>query len=185
MTKRIDFQTDPSQYRHWRVEYDGPIANLFMDVDEDGGLFDGYQLKLNSYDLGVDIELADVVQRMRFEHPEVKVVVMQSAKDKVFCAGANIRMLGGAAHSIRSTSASSRMKRATPTRRPWRTVGRTISVRSKGRARAAGTSWLWPVITSCSPTIHVVCVPARGSVVGGFARYWRVDARHGQTQNAA
>ncbi|MDG1471839.1 MAG: 2,3-epoxybenzoyl-CoA dihydrolase [Ascidiaceihabitans sp.] len=99
MTKRIDFQTDPSQYRHWRVEYDGPIANLFMDVDEDGGLFDGYQLKLNSYDLGVDIELADVVQRMRFEHPEVKVVVMQSAKDKVFCAGANIRMLGGAAHS--------------------------------------------------------------------------------------
>jgi benzoyl-CoA-dihydrodiol lyase len=81
------------------VEYDGPIANLFMDVDEDGGLFDGYQLKLNSYDLGVDIELADVVQRMRFEHPEVKVVVMQSAKDKVFCAGANIRMLGGAAHS--------------------------------------------------------------------------------------
>ncbi len=99
MSKIIDFQTDPSKYRHWRVEYDGPVANLFMDVDEDGGLFDGYQLKLNSYDLGVDIELADVVQRMRFEHPEVKVVVMQSAKDKVFCAGANIRMLGGAAHS--------------------------------------------------------------------------------------
>ena len=99
MSKVIDFQTDPSKYRHWRVEYDGPIANLFMDVDEDGGLFDGYQLKLNSYDLGVDIELADVVQRMRFEHPEVKVVVMQSGKDKVFCAGANIRMLGGAAHS--------------------------------------------------------------------------------------
>lgn len=99
MTKRIDFQTNPDQYRHWRVEYDGPVANLFMDVDEDGGLFDGYQLKLNSYDLGVDIELADVIQRMRFEHPEVKVVVMQSAKDKVFCAGANIRMLGGAAHS--------------------------------------------------------------------------------------
>ncbi|MFL4469836.1 2,3-epoxybenzoyl-CoA dihydrolase [Tateyamaria armeniaca] len=99
MTKIIDFQTDPSRYRHWRVDYDGPVANLFMDVDEDGGLFDGYQLKLNSYDLGVDIELADVVQRMRFEHPEVKVVVMQSAKDKVFCAGANIRMLGGAAHA--------------------------------------------------------------------------------------
>ena len=99
MTKIINFQTDPSQYKHWKVEYDGAVANLFMDVDEDGGLFDGYQLKLNSYDLGVDIELADVVQRMRFEHPEVKVVVMQSAKDKVFCAGANIRMLGGAAHS--------------------------------------------------------------------------------------
>ena len=99
MTKVIDFQTDPSKYRHWRVEYDGPVANLIMDVDENAGLFDGYQLKLNSYDLGVDIELADVVQRMRFEHPEVKVVVMQSGKDKVFCAGANIRMLGGAEHS--------------------------------------------------------------------------------------
>ncbi|NNK17450.1 MAG: 2,3-epoxybenzoyl-CoA dihydrolase, partial [Sulfitobacter sp.] len=99
MTKVIDFQTDPSNYRHWKVDYDGPIAWLSMDVDEKGGLFDGYELKLNSYDLGVDIELADVVQRMRFEHPEVKVVVMKSAKDKVFCAGANIRMLGGAAHS--------------------------------------------------------------------------------------
>lgn len=99
MTKMIDFQTDPSHYRHWRVEYDGPVANLFMDVDEDGGLFEGYKLKLNSYDLGVDIELNDVVQRMRFEHPEVKTVVMRSGKAGVFCAGANIRMLGGAAHS--------------------------------------------------------------------------------------
>lgn len=99
MTKIIDFQTDPSKYRHWKIEYNGPVANLYMDVDEKGGLFEGYELKLNSYDLGVDIELADIVQRMRFEHPDVKVVVMQSAKDKVFCAGANIRMLGGAAHS--------------------------------------------------------------------------------------
>ncbi|MGB0505962.1 MAG: 2,3-epoxybenzoyl-CoA dihydrolase [Pikeienuella sp.] len=99
MSVTIDFRTDASNYRHWRVEYDGPVANLFMDVDENAGLFEGYQLKLNSYDLGVDIELSDIVQRMRFEHPEVKVVVMQSAKEKVFCAGANIRMLGGAAHS--------------------------------------------------------------------------------------
>jgi len=99
MSQIIDFRVDPNNYRHWRVEYDGAIANLYMDVDEDGGLFDGYKLKLNSYDLGVDIELNDIVQRMRFEHPEVKVVVMRSAKDKVFCAGANIRMLGGAAHS--------------------------------------------------------------------------------------
>ena len=98
MTKRIDFQTDPSKYRHWRVAYDGPVATLFMDVDENGGLFDGYQLKLNSYDLGVDIELADVVQRMRFEHPDVGAVVLRSGKDRVFCAGANIRMLGGATH---------------------------------------------------------------------------------------
>lgn len=99
MTQVIDFQTDPSKYRHWRVDVNGDVATVTMDVDENGGLFEGYQLKLNSYDLGVDIELADVVQRMRFEHPEVKVVVMKSGKDKVFCAGANIRMLGGAAHA--------------------------------------------------------------------------------------
>ena len=99
MSKVIDFQTDPSRYRHWRIDYQGAIADLYMDVDEDGGLFEGYQLKLNSYDLGVDIELADIVQRMRFEHPEVKVVVLRSGKDNVFCAGANIRMLGGAAHA--------------------------------------------------------------------------------------
>ena len=95
----INFETNPSQYRHWRVEYNGAVARVHMDVDENGGLFDGYELKLNSYDLGVDIELADIVQRMRFEHPEVSVVVLQSAKDKVFCAGANIRMLAGAAHA--------------------------------------------------------------------------------------
>ena len=99
MSDVIDFETDPSQYRHWRVEYDGDVAQLFMDVDENGGLFDGYDLKLNSYDLGVDIELADIVQRMRFEHPEIRVVVLKSGKDKVFCAGANIRMLAGAAHA--------------------------------------------------------------------------------------
>ncbi len=99
MSKLIDFRVDPSTYRHWKVEYDGAVAKLSMDVDEDGGLFDGYELKLNSYDLGVDIELNDIVQRMRFEHPEVKVIVMRSGKDNVFCAGANIRMLGAAAHS--------------------------------------------------------------------------------------
>ena len=99
MTQLIDFQTNPSRYRHWRVAYDGDVATLYMDVDENGGLFEGYELKLNSYDLSVDIELADIVQRMRFEHPEVKVVVLRSGKDNVFCAGANIRMLGGASHA--------------------------------------------------------------------------------------
>jgi benzoyl-CoA-dihydrodiol lyase len=99
MSKVIDFQTDPSRYRHWRYEVDGPVAWLTMDVDENAGLFDGYQLKLNSYDLGVDIELSDAVNRLRFEHPEVSAVVMRSGKDKVFCAGANIRMLGGASHA--------------------------------------------------------------------------------------
>ena len=94
----IDFQTDPSRYRHWKLRLDGPIAHLVMDVDPAGGLFPGYELKLNSYDLGVDIELADAVQRLRFEHPEVRAVVLRSGKDNVFCAGANIRMLGKASH---------------------------------------------------------------------------------------
>lgn len=95
----IDFQTDPSHYRHWKLNVDGEIATLTMDVDENGGLFEGYQLKLNSYDLGVDIELADAVQRLRFEHPAVKVVILRSGKNRVFCAGANIRMLAGSSHA--------------------------------------------------------------------------------------
>ena len=95
----IDFQTDPSRYRHWKLAVDGEIATLTMDVDENAGLFEGYQLKLNSYDLGVDIELADAVQRLRFEHPNVKVVILRSGKNRVFCAGANIRMLAGATHA--------------------------------------------------------------------------------------
>ena len=94
----IDFQTDPSRYRHWRIEREGEVAYLIMDVDPAGGLSDGYELKLNSYDLGVDIELNDAVQRLRFEHPEVRAVVIKSGKDNVFCAGANIRMLGKSTH---------------------------------------------------------------------------------------
>jgi benzoyl-CoA-dihydrodiol lyase len=95
----IDFQTEPSRYRHWKLAVDGEVATLTMDVDENAGLFEGYQLKLNSYDLGVDIELADAVQRLRFEHPGVKVIILRSGKNRVFCAGANIRMLAGATHA--------------------------------------------------------------------------------------
>src|ERR1700722_13304001 len=95
---RIDFVTDPSRYRHWKLSVDGKIAALGLDVDEKGGLFEGYDLKLNSYDLGVDIELADACERIRFEHPEVRVVLLRSGKPRVFCAGANIRMLAGANH---------------------------------------------------------------------------------------
>jgi benzoyl-CoA-dihydrodiol lyase len=99
MAQRIDFETEPARYRHWKLRVAGERAELIMDVDENGGLFEGYQLKLNSYDLGVDIELADAVQRLRFEYPEVKVVVLRSGKERVFCAGANIRMLAGATHA--------------------------------------------------------------------------------------
>jgi benzoyl-CoA-dihydrodiol lyase len=95
----VSFQAEPGSYRHWRLSFDGPVATLAMDVDEHAGLRDGYELKLNSYDLGVDIELYDAVQRLRFEHPEVRTVVLTSAKDKIFCAGANIRMLAASPHA--------------------------------------------------------------------------------------
>ncbi len=97
----IDFQTDPGRYRHWRLRFDGPVAFLDMDVDPSAGLHEGYEMKLNSYDLGVDIELADAVQRLRFEHPEVGAVVIGSLNEKVFCAGANIGMLAVSPHPLK------------------------------------------------------------------------------------
>src|SRR5690348_17132505 len=95
----VDFQTHPSRYQHWQLKFDGPTATLLMDTKEDGGIRPGYKLKLNSYDLGVDIELHDALQRIRFEHPEVRAVVVTSAKERMFCAGANIRMLAASQHS--------------------------------------------------------------------------------------
>src|SRR5690242_5605680 len=95
----VDFRTEPARYKHWKLAFDGPVATLTMDVQEDGGLRPGYELKLNSYDLGVDIELYDALQRLRFEHPDVGAVIVTSGKDRVFCAGANIRMLGQSSHA--------------------------------------------------------------------------------------
>jgi benzoyl-CoA-dihydrodiol lyase len=97
----IDFRTEPARYKHWKVSIDGAVATLAMDVKEDGGLRPGYELKLNSYDLGVDIELYDAVQRLRFEHPEVGAVILASGKERIFCAGANIRMLGQSSHAFK------------------------------------------------------------------------------------
>ena len=94
----VDFRTDPGCYKHWKLSFDGPVATLHMDVKEDGGLVPGYELKLNSYDLGVDIELYDAIQRLRFEHPEIGAVVLTSGKERIFCAGANIRMLSQSSH---------------------------------------------------------------------------------------
>jgi len=96
---RVDYQTHPSRYHHWKLTFEGPVATLAADFDENGGLRPGYKLKLNSYDLGVDIELNDAINRVRFEHPEVRTVVVTSAKDKVFCSGANIFMLGVSSHA--------------------------------------------------------------------------------------
>src|ERR1700735_1837549 len=96
---QVTFDTEPGRYRHWKLATDGPVARLSLDVAEDGGLVPGYELKMNSYDLGVDIELYDAVQRLRFEHPEVRAVVLTSLKDRMFCAGANIRMLAQSSHA--------------------------------------------------------------------------------------
>src|SRR5262245_38567078 len=97
----VCFETEPARYRHWQLACDGPIATLAMNVQEDGGLVPGYVLKLNSYDLGVDIELADALQRLRFGHPEVRALVVASRSDRTFCAGANIGMLGQSSHSFK------------------------------------------------------------------------------------
>src|SRR6201993_4714928 len=96
---RVDYQTEPSRYRHWKLSFDAPVATLTADFDENGGLRPGYKLKLNSYDLGVDIELHDAINRIRFEHPEVRTVVITSLKDRIFCSGANIFMLGLSSHA--------------------------------------------------------------------------------------
>jgi benzoyl-CoA-dihydrodiol lyase len=96
---RVSFQTEPAAYRHWRLTFDGPVATLLMDTQEEGGIRPGYKLKLNSYDLGVDIELYDALQRIRFEHPEVRTVILTSAKERIFCSGANIFMLGLSSHA--------------------------------------------------------------------------------------
>ena len=97
----VSFETHPSRYKHWKLTCDGPVATLSMDVREDAGLSPDYKLKLNSYDLGVDIELADALQRLRFEHPEVHAVIVSSLKERIFCAGANIFMLASSTHAFK------------------------------------------------------------------------------------
>src|SRR5216117_2502766 len=96
---RVDYRTQPSQYRHWTLKFDGAVATLALDIAEDAGIRPGYKLKLNSYDLGVDVELHDALNRIRFEHPEVKSVVLTSGKSRMFCSGANIYMLGTSSHA--------------------------------------------------------------------------------------
>ena len=96
---RVDYRTEPGAYRHWKLHVDGATARLTLDIAEDGGIRPGYKLKLNSYDLGVDIELHDALNRVRFEHPEVRTVVVTSGKDRIFCSGANIFMLGVSSHA--------------------------------------------------------------------------------------
>ena len=151
-THPVEFRTSPAEYRHWRLDVDGPVATLTMDVAEQGGLRPGYELKLNSYDLGVDIELYDAVQRLRFEHPEVKTVVVTSGNEKVFCAGANIRMLAGSGHAWKVNFCKFTNETRNGIEDASATPGRRISPRSTGAPRAGATSWRWPASGSCSWT---------------------------------
>ncbi len=149
----VRFETHPSRYVHWKLELAAPVARLLMDVQEDRGLRPGYPLKLNSYDLSVDIELADAIQRLRFEHPEIRVLVVTSGKDRVFCSGANIYMLGSSTHAFKVNFC----KFTNETRLALEDASAHSGLKSAGRdqrrlRRAAATSWPWPATRSSSWT---------------------------------
>jgi benzoyl-CoA-dihydrodiol lyase len=159
---RVDYQTQPSQYKHWKLKFEGPVATLAADFDENAGLRPGYKLKLNSYDLGVDIELNDAVNRIRFEHPEVRTVVLTSAKEKVFCSGANIFMLGVSSHAWKVNFC----KFTNETRN-----GLEDSSKYSGLKFLAAVNWRWPATRSswsmtaparsaCLKCLCSVCCPA-------------------------
>ena len=155
---RIGFQTEPSRYRHWRLAIEGPVATLSMDVPEDGGLGDGYELKLNSYDLGVDIELYDAVQRLRFEHPQVRSVVITSTKDKIFCAGANIRMLATSPHPAKVNFCKFTNETRNGIEDATATSGQTYIAALNGTASGGG----YELALACE---HIMLIDDRSSVV--------------------
>jgi benzoyl-CoA-dihydrodiol lyase len=179
----IDFRVEPSRYKHWRLSVDGPVATLVMDVDEQGGLVPGYELKLNSYDLGVDIELYDAVQRLRFEHPEVKAVVLTSGKDRIFCAGANIRMLAASSHPWKVNFCKFTNETRNGIEDATANSGQTYIAALNGTASGGG----YEIALACE---HIMLVDDRSSVVslpelpllgvlpgtGGLTRV--VDKRH-------
>jgi len=179
----VDFRVEPSRYKHWRLSVDGPVATLVMDVDEQGGLVPGYELKLNSYDLGVDIELYDAVQRLRFEHPEVRAVVLTSGKDRIFCAGANIRMLAASSHPWKVNFCKFTNETRNGIEDATANSGQTYIAALNGTASGGG----YEIALACE---HIMLVDDRSSVVslpelpllgvlpgtGGLTRV--VDKRH-------
>ena len=150
---RVDYRTDPSQYRHWKLSFDGAVATLALDVAEDGGIRPGYKLKLNSYDLGVDIELHDALNRIRFEHPEVRSVVVTSLKDRVFCSGANIFMLGVSSHAWKVNFCKFTNETRNGIEDTLEALGAEVRRRrSTALAPAAATSSRWRATRSCWST---------------------------------
>src|SRR5690348_17976423 len=181
--EQVEFRVSPDRYKHWRVSYDGPVATLTMDVDEQGGLVPGYELKLNSYDLGVDIELYDAMQRLRFEHPEVRAVVITSGKPKIFCAGANIRMLAASPHGWKVNFCKFTNETRNGIEDATANSGQTYLAAVNGTASGGG----YELALACA---HIMLVDDRSSVVslpelpmlgvlpgtGGLTRV--VDKRH-------
>jgi benzoyl-CoA-dihydrodiol lyase len=179
----VSFQTSPAGYRHWKLAVDGAAATLTMDVDERGGIAPGYELKLNSYDLGVDIELYDAVQRLRFEHPDVKTVVITSGKEKIFCAGANIRMLAAASHPWKVNFCKFTNETRNGIEDATENSGQTYIAALNGTASGGG----YELALACD---HIMLIDDRSSVVslpelpllgvlpgtGGLTRV--VDKRH-------
>ena len=154
----VDFRVSPEEYRHWHLSFDGEIATLYMDVDEHGGLVPGYELKLNSYDLGVDIEFYDAVQRLRFEHPEVRAVVVTSGKERIFCAGANIRMLAGSGHAWKVNFCKFTNETRNGIEDATEHSGQTYLAALNGTASGGG----YEIALACA---HIMLVDDRSSVV--------------------
>src|SRR5215472_16039538 len=156
--ERAEFRVSSDQYRHWKLSTDGPVATLTMDVDEQGGLVPGYELKLNSYDLGVDIELYDAVQRLRFEHPEVRAVVITSGKPKIFCAGANIRMLAVSPHGWKVNFCKFTNETRNAIEDATASSGQTYLAALNGTASGGG----YELALACE---HIMLIDDRSSVV--------------------
>ena len=182
---RIDFATSPEQYRHWRLEVEGPVARLVMRVQEDAPLHPGYEMKLNSYDLGVDIELYDAVQRLRFEHPEVGAVVVTSGHERVFCAGANIRMLAQAEHALKVNFCKFTNETRNAIEDASAHSGQRYICAINGPAAGGG----YELALACD---HIILVDDGSSTValpelslaGGAARHRRADPAGGQAAGA-